>query len=500
MSRSNSPFRVSVKVSPVKHIRFTRNASLPTLQSSILSTSNNKCSEDQSLQLSQRSKRPIIPVIHSHRQSDPMISNGVQSKEKLVSQNNNFPILNLIRPNRLSKINNKNDKICLTERAEKYFVPEVYSEIPGHKPKLFEVLRNSRRDTTHMSTLERLDNQRKQRGQQTYFLPDLKESETKNKEESESGILNWDSEDDLQWIGKIINDEQDKEEDANRFWKFEKKEGQKNKILLNRSIFREESPDKIQCAKCKKCNKCSNCKKCTLTFQCNDCLKCFRCYKCDNCQEKDDLSPEKSLNMKNEFFGRFKKLEDLQRKGLLRKNPRDYYLKSCRDQRILPFPLHIYNAQENEGKRVNLRHYGIRNTRASALASSVSINDDLENIDLTSNGIQGKGIAEVVSKLTYNVKSVDLTDNKLDDVGLKAICIMINNHRYSNLVILKLEGMGINDRQGEILATGLMENNYIRILSLARNNLGNRTMIYLANYIQESSSLQQLYLHWNNIL
>lgn len=280
-----------------------------------------------------------------------------------------------------------------------------------------------------------------------------------------------------------------------------RREGMRSPIGgVSRQVYREKSADQARCNRCKRCEYCISCTKCSVVSQCMECQSCSRCKKCAQCSERDDLSPTREIKLRNVYFERYKGIEELERKEFLEKNPRDAYLKKCKDQRVLPFPLDLYNEEGKTGKKMEIKFYRLGNERVNALASSIAINDDLENLDLTNIGLDGKGIADIMDKLTTNVKTMDLTDNKLDGIGLTALCMVITNRKYGNLRVLKLEGMSMGEKQGEVLANALIDNSFIKVLNLSRNRLGDRTMVNLAKFIEDSTTIQQLYLHWNNIM
>ena len=494
MSRCESPFVITSRLPSVRKVRVARNSSLPALPASNISLSrSNNVSVTNQQQVSQR-QRSNSPAVISSRRTVTTAASQTLLMNEIKERKSSLPKIDILNSSRTSQTEYK------TERLPR-ITPEIVPEVPGKKIKLQDILRQPARNNTPN---QMPGNRRRNPYDHKFVIEHVRvlqlqmENERINTgEEDEEEILDWDSEQNSRWLGRSMDGQDENEREGDLFWRFP----QKVKFeagALYRGIHREESPDLVKCPKCKKCKKCIACKKCTISYDCADCLSCVRCIKCPKCIQRADLSPEREPDYKKEFFQRFKELDSLDRKGMLRKNPRDYYLKACQQENILPIPLDAFNGQDSDAKRMSFRHYGITNQRAKAIASSITINEDLENVDFTSAGLQGQGMADVLKRLNYKVKTVDLTNNKLDSVGLKAIMALLLNKRYSYLTTLCLEGMSITDRAGEILVNGLGDSN-LMILNLSRNHIGNRTMEVLAKLLEESNTIQQIYLHWNKI-
>ena len=482
-----------MKVSPVKHVRLSRNTALPAIQRPHNNSPVKTTEEPYPL-----TSRPITR--EKTRDTGIMrLRASVGSDAQSEAESLRSHLIQIKQSKRVQLEKELDKKVDESHMyTDKTVTDYSFSQI-DHKPKIISYRAESNlrtRDTTALSEIEL--NQKVRANLRYSTQAKLALGKLHDEKDKESETLNWSSEDEIASSPTHYHVLDSKRKSCPTHKDTRTKSTEKS--YTEQQIYQEPSVDRRRCAKCKKCNECIDCEKCTNNIKCARCLSCQDCTKCTDCSDREDLSPQKESHMKLEFFNRFKTLEELERKNLLKPNPRDFYLKACRDKQVLPFPLDTYNSNAQAEKSVQLRFYRLGNERVSALAKSISVNEDLEKVDLTANALEGEGIAEILNKLSESVKMIDLSENKLDGIGLRAICSLLRNRKFSNLRVLKLEKMDIGDRQGEILATALIENCYIKILNLARNQLGDRTMARLANFIEESTTLQQLYLHWNNIL
>ena len=62
-----------------------------------------------------------------------------------------------------------------------------------------------------------------------------------------------------------------------------------------------------------------------------------------------------------------------------------------------------------------------------------------------------------------------------------------------------MENAKISDQGAKQLFSALQKQDYIRKLSLSKNQLGNLACIFLGVFIQKNPTLEELYLHWNCI-
>jgi Ran GTPase-activating protein (RanGAP) involved in mRNA processing and transport len=75
---------------------------------------------------------------------------------------------------------------------------------------------------------------------------------------------------------------------------------------------------------------------------------------------------------------------------------------------------------------------------------------------------------------------------------------LVFNNTFS-LKYLNLENNHLGDEIIQFLITSLMENRFLTSLNLSRNNIADSPMEHFSKLLRKSSSLLELYLHFNHI-
>jgi len=155
---------------------------------------------------------------------------------------------------------------------------------------------------------------------------------------------------------------------------------------------------------------------------------------------------------------------------------------------------------------LKLRHCGIGDKGARALAETIKINNTIVSLDLTDNHLTAAGAEPLVNALVANkgIRAVDFSDNRLgvhsvtasdgQTIGALVRQLLAKNTSITDLC---LRGNKIGDRDMALIAEGVVDNVTITRLDLSYNDIGVRGAQAIADMLAHGSAdLRELRLEW----
>lgn len=216
--------------------------------------------------------------------------------------------------------------------------------------------------------------------------------------------------------------------------------------------------------------------------------------------------------------------EDLKETTAFVMNCGQVYLKACSDLNVIPAS--IFKRQYNTSS-INLKHYGISDNGAIAVARALKSNQTVQELNLHDNGLGAEGVEAICGMMTVNlcISSLDISSNSLGKSGMAAVARMIQNSpRLKKLDIshCKIQGIGVKDvicslsnnrclqelnlSYNEISDSGaacfekvLLRNTTLKSLDISFNNISFVGMETLYNGLTETETLEELSLAWNGL-
>ena len=148
---------------------------------------------------------------------------------------------------------------------------------------------------------------------------------------------------------------------------------------------------------------------------------------------------------------------------------------------------------------VDLKHYGIRDTGAQAVATALETDMTVTALYLHDNGISEAGSAALSKMLKDNcfVTKLDLSENKIGKLGAEAIGEMLLEN--AALRELNLRGCGIHGKDVQRFLGAVRGNPHLKSLDFGYNDLGDEGAIHLGKALLRNQTLETLDVSWNNI-
>lgn len=147
--------------------------------------------------------------------------------------------------------------------------------------------------------------------------------------------------------------------------------------------------------------------------------------------------------------------------------------------------------RQNDDELVKLDLSGVKfgDNGAQDLASVITNNTMLENLEIRNCGIRGQGAKHLANALVNNrsLKSLYLRGNKIGDEGVKYIAEALK--KGSNLRHIFLGNNNIGSEGMKALASALATNEFMQTLSLRNNDLGESGGKALAKALRTNTSL-----------
>ncbi|XP_029183440.2 leucine-rich repeat-containing protein 74B-like [Acropora millepora] len=185
-----------------------------------------------------------------------------------------------------------------------------------------------------------------------------------------------------------------------------------------------------------------------------------------------------------------------ERESKLTKTTTQRYFEACESLGTVPVTRFLRECQAGV---VDLKHYGIRDIGAQAIARALEQDIVVTNLCLHDNGIEETGSVALSRALKDNcfVTNFDLSENKLGKEGACAIGEMLLEN--ASLQELNLSGCGVHGKDIKLFLDALSFNPHLRSLDFSYNDLGDEGAIYLGRALQKNEKLESLDLSWNNI-
>jgi Ran GTPase-activating protein (RanGAP) involved in mRNA processing and transport len=152
----------------------------------------------------------------------------------------------------------------------------------------------------------------------------------------------------------------------------------------------------------------------------------------------------------------------------------------------------------------NIRHLDLRDNKIcdegmKAISDALKNNHSLEILHLKNNQISVEGAIKIATVLGINntLKMLSLSSNKVGDEGVKKLADALSTNHC--LELLDLGGNGISDEGAIAIATVLKINNTLKKLSWTKNKVGDKGVKALADALSTNHCLEELYLGGNEI-
>ena len=171
------------------------------------------------------------------------------------------------------------------------------------------------------------------------------------------------------------------------------------------------------------------------------------------------------------------------------------YLQKINEKKLSPIPMGMVK-HRGDAADFDLGMYSMGDRYAEALSEGINLLSPVK-LQLNDNRLSELGVAKILTKLTYNqLIDLNLSNNKVSIDNLLQLEGILAN-KACILQVLKLEGLNLKDTGCAIVCKALKKNHTLLELNLAKNHIeGNKT---LSSYIEHTSTLQKLDLHWNAI-
>jgi len=189
--------------------------------------------------------------------------------------------------------------------------------------------------------------------------------------------------------------------------------------------------------------------------------------------------------------------DDLEDKpDILNKTTTERYLDACDSLNTVPVTKF---ARQCTTGHVDLKHYGIRDIGAQAVAIALEKDIIVTSLCLHDNGIRDVGSVALSRMLKENcfVSSLDLSENKIGKEGARAIAEMLLEN--ASLQEVKLSGCGIHGKDIKQFLDALSFNPHLKSLDFSYNDLGDEGAIRLGRALSRNQKVEFLDISWNNI-
>ena len=148
---------------------------------------------------------------------------------------------------------------------------------------------------------------------------------------------------------------------------------------------------------------------------------------------------------------------------------------------------------------VDLKHYGIRDIGAQAIAMALEKDIVVTSLYLHDNGIGETGTIALSRMLRDNcfVLNFDISENKIGRLGTRAVGDMLLEN--ASLQEVNLSGCGILGKDIKQFLKALSCNPNLKSLDFSYNDLGDEGAIHLGRALSKNQKIAFLDLSWNNI-
>ena len=154
-----------------------------------------------------------------------------------------------------------------------------------------------------------------------------------------------------------------------------------------------------------------------------------------------------------------------------------------------------------KNKVLNLKGYKLNNGLCQALGKAFLLYHDLlEKLLLESVGADDQMLAALLDGLKeqVNFKSVTYKKNSLGPLSVKALSVLINRTRPSNLDELRIINCKISTASSELLLESI-QGSQLRRLALVKCHIDSQLFEHIIALVEESQSLKELDISWNRL-
>lgn len=187
---------------------------------------------------------------------------------------------------------------------------------------------------------------------------------------------------------------------------------------------------------------------------------------------------------------------DNSRKSKPNKTTVERYFDACEALNTVPVAKFVRQSPKGH---VDLKHYGIRDIGAQAIAIALEQDIVVTTLYLHDNGIGEAGAVALSRMLKDNcfVQNFDISENKVGRLGTRAIGDMLLEN--ASLQEVNLSGCGIHGKDIKQFLKALSGNPYLKGLDFSYNDLGDEGAIHLGRALSKNQKVELLDLSWNNI-
>ena len=149
--------------------------------------------------------------------------------------------------------------------------------------------------------------------------------------------------------------------------------------------------------------------------------------------------------------------------------------------------------------QVDLKHYGISDKGAQAVAKALEKDITVKTLNLHDNGIGESGTKHLSTMLKENcfITHLDLSGNAIGNNGTRAIGEMLWEN--GALQELNLTSCGVRGKDVRRFSDALGRNITLKSLICSYNDFGDQGAVLLASGLRANRTLRYLDLSWNNI-
>ena len=189
--------------------------------------------------------------------------------------------------------------------------------------------------------------------------------------------------------------------------------------------------------------------------------------------------------------------DDLEDKlDMINKTTTKRYFDACESFNTVPVTKFVRQCTTSH---VDLKHYGIRDIGAQAVAMALERDITVTSLCLHDNGIGDAGSVALSRMLKDNcfVSHLDLSENKIGKLGARAIAEMLLEN--ASLQEVNLSGCGIHGKDIKQFLDSLSLNRRLKNLDFSYNDLGDEGAIHLGQALSRNHTVELLDVSWNNI-
>ncbi|CAD8076292.1 unnamed protein product [Paramecium sonneborni] len=124
--------------------------------------------------------------------------------------------------------------------------------------------------------------------------------------------------------------------------------------------------------------------------------------------------------------------------------------------------------------------------------------NNLKRLQLRNNKLNNNRTCFLTQRLPSSIIELDFSNNKIGTSGIQSICNYISSRNY-NIQHLNLEGNNLKDLAVLTILKTLNDSKSIRVLKLSKNQITDIPMEALGQLLKKNNSLQEVYLHFNLI-